>query len=158
MTGYIRAPLSEHLGFDLLFLLSALPLMLSLALSACGAVEAQHQKEEQLKVAEATMNRENIYVSASDIPYPKRVLGKLDYSETFSPDAIETSNVNEKLRKIAIERYGDEVDAIIEVHIDVDDTATQVNVAAQAVRITTPCSFCRHKSSDTDAGQVSTGH
>jgi hypothetical protein len=126
--------------------------------SGCGSIEAQHQKEEAMKVSQTTMDRETILVAGGDLSYPKRVLGKLDYTEPVSPEAIEASSVNERLRKIAIARYGDEVDAITNVHIDVNEAATEVKVAADAVRITSPCSFCRHKSSDVDASQAGAGH
>lgn len=137
---------------------TCLALLLIAAISGCGSLDAQRQKEAQLVAAEKTMNQEQIFVSEGEIPYPNRLLGKLDYSVPFTPDAIEVALVNDKLRQTAIQRYGDEVDAIANVHIEMDETATHVNVAADAVRVIGACTFCRHKGADSASGQASASH
>ncbi len=132
----------------------AVSLLAIFAVAGCGSLDAQRQKEAELNAAEISMNRTQIFVSNSDISYPHRVLGKLEYSEPFSPDAIDTEKINNKLRAMAIERFGDEVDAIQDAHSDINDDGTKVTATGEALRITSPCSFCRHKTPDPPAGQA----
>ena len=132
----------------------AIVLLAGALLSGCASLEAQQKKEAELNAAEISMNRTQIFVSNSDISYPHRVLGKLEYTEPFSPDAIDTEKINNKLRSMAIERFGDEVDAIQDAHSDINDDGTKVTATGEALRITSPCSFCRHKTPD-PPGQAS---
>lgn len=132
----------------------AIGLAVIAAVTGCASFEAQQKKEAELNAAEISMNRTQIFVSNSDISYPHRNLGKLEYTEPFSPDAIDTEKINNKLRAMAIDRFGDEVDAIENAHSDINDDGTKVTASGEALRITSPCSFCRHKTPDPPSGQA----
>ena len=145
----------RNLGLRRWFRLNfAIGLMAVVAVAGCASIDAQQKKEAELNAAEISMNRTQIFVSNSDISYPHRVLGKLEYTEPFTPDAIDTEKINNKLRSMAIERFGDEVDAIQDAHSDINDDGTKVTATGEALRITSPCSFCRHKTPD-PPGQAS---
>jgi len=130
-----------------------LVVVLMLAIPACGIEEAQEQKEAQLKAAEISMDINHIFIAAGDIPEPHDALGKVEYSDPVSADSIEETTQDAKLRQIAMDRWPQDVDGIINVHREVNDAATLVTVTGTAIRIRPgpgvvcgPSSpLCRHK-------------
>ena len=126
---------------------------LMLAVPACGIEEAQQQRQAQIKAAEVSMDINHIFVAVGDTPEPHDVLGKLEYSELVSGESIDEATQDAKIRKMAIERWPDDVDGIINVRREVNDTATLVTVTGTAVKIRPgpgvvcgPSSpLCRHK-------------
>ena len=67
------------------------------------------------------------------------------YSEPFSPDAIDSTHINEKLRDLALAKWGRQVDAIVHITTKVGSDASTLTVSAAAVRIKSDsCSYCRH--------------
>ncbi len=134
--------------------LKMLAVVLTLTISACAAMEEQEQQREtQIKAAEVSMDLNHIFIQAGDTPEVHDVLGKLEYTEPVTADSIEETTQDDKLRKLAMDRYPEDVDGIIDVHRDVDDSGTQVTVSGTAIRIRPgpgvvcgPSSpLCRHK-------------
>ncbi len=131
-----------------------LALLVSLTLGGCAALEAQRRQKEELKAADVVADRLRILVLTGDIAYPHEVLGRLEYTEMFSPEAIETSHINDRIRRMAVARYGSEVDAITHLQSSLNDSATLVTVSADAVRVKIACSFCRHQLKNSKAELV----
>jgi len=97
--------------------------------------------------SELLPERERIKVETGELALPFDQLGELDYTEEYSPRAIDDDYIDEKLRMMAVERWGDAVDAIIEVKTELSADSREVNVSAQAVKVRGDCSFCRHPNS-----------
>jgi hypothetical protein len=113
----------------------ALSLLASVA--GCAAVEAQRKEAAQKQqVFVQRVDIAHIWVTNGDAPAgkPYSVLGDLNYSEPFSPDAIDEDKVRDRLKKMAYEKYPDDIDAIIKEHTDVNDAGTQVTVSAVAIK------------------------
>jgi hypothetical protein len=113
----------------------ALSLVASVA--GCAAVEAQRKEAAQKQqVFVQRVDIAHIWVTNGDAPAgkPYSVLGDLNYSEPFSPDAIDEDKVRDRLKKMAYEKYPDDIDAIIKEHTDVNDAGTQVTVSAVAIK------------------------
>ena len=133
--------------------LKLIVVLLMLALAGCGIEEQQEQREAQLKAAEISMDINHIFIAAGDVPEPHDTLGKLQYSEAVSAESIEESTQDTKLRQMAMERWPEDVDGIINVSREVNDSATLVTVTGTAVKIRPgpgivcgPSSpLCRHK-------------
>jgi len=127
--------------------------MLALGIPACGIEEQQEQKEAQLKAAEISMDVNHVFIAAGDIPEAHETLGKVEYTDPVSADSIEETTQDAKLRKLALDRWPDDVDGIVFVHRDVNDAATLVTVGGTAIKIKPgpgivcgPSSpLCRHK-------------
>jgi hypothetical protein len=116
-------------------LLSLLALVLTA--SACAWMEAPREAEEArqeqfLKTAEIG----RIWVTSGKPKKrkPYNVFGPLNYTEPFSPDAIDTTNIKRKLRDLGYQKWPDNIDAIINERFKVSDDGTQVAVSAQAIQ------------------------
>src|SRR6266403_5055264 len=90
---------------------------LALGVSACGAMEAQRATEVQ-RQQEVThrMDVAHIWVTTEAPPAgkPYSKLGDLSYTEPFTPDAIDEAKITEKLKKMALEKWPDTSDAIVD--------------------------------------------
>ncbi|HEY2663481.1 MAG TPA: hypothetical protein VGI47_04025 [Candidatus Binataceae bacterium] len=105
--------------------------------AGCAAVEAQrHEAEAKQQAFVQRVDIAHIWVTNGDAPAgkPYTVLGDLSYSEPFSPDANDEDKVRDKLKKMAYEKYPDDIDAIIKEHTDVNDSGTEVSVSAVAIK------------------------
>ncbi len=126
---------------------------LMLALPACGIEQAEEQKQAMIKAAEVSLDINHIFIAAGDTSEPHDVLGKLEYTDPVSAESIDEAIQNDKLRKMAIDRWPEDVDGIVNVLREVNDTATLVTVSGTAVKIRPgpgvvcgPSSpLCRHK-------------
>jgi hypothetical protein len=86
-----------------------------------------------------------IYTTDLEVPYQK--LGDLSYTDPVSGETIDTDHINEKLRDMAIARWGQQVDAIIHVTTKIGGGETPtISVTGEAVRMGDPCTSCRHNS------------
>jgi hypothetical protein len=125
---------------------AAILIAAAIFISACASYIQQRQAEQQAekKVAiETDHTRLLVYTSDLDTPYKK--LGELQYTDPLNGETIDTDYINEKLRKMAIARWGQQVDAVIHVSTKVGGTeTTTISVRGEAVRINDPCSGCRH--------------
>jgi len=95
--------------------------------------------------ADVEQDRLRLMVYTSDLAVPYRKLGDLSYTDPLSGETIDTDHINEKLRQMAIARWGQQADAIIHVTTKVGgaDTAT-ISVTGEVVKLKDPCSGCRH--------------
>lgn len=126
------------------------PVLISLAalflVAACQAlVQQQAAKEEAEHKTDVALDHIRLMVYTSDLSQPYEKLGELNYIDPLNGETIDTDHINEKLREMAIARWGQQVDAIIHVTTKVGgtDTAT-IAVSGEAVRIKGNCSGCRH--------------
>jgi hypothetical protein len=120
--------------------LAIAPAMLLVA--ACQSYVQQQEVRHQANVEQDHLR---LIVDTSDLTEPYEKLGQLSYSDPLNGETIDTEHINEKLRQMAIERWGQQVDAIILVTTKVGgaDTST-ISVSGEAVRIKGPCAGCRH--------------
>jgi N-acetylglutamate synthase/N-acetylornithine aminotransferase len=120
--------------------LAMVPAMLLMA--ACQSYVQQQEVQHKVDVEQDHLR---LMVYTSDLTEPYEKLGDLSYSDPLNGETIDTDHINEKLRQMAIERWGQQVDAIILVTTKVGgaDTST-ISVAGEAVRIKGPCAGCRH--------------
>ncbi|MGH7913056.1 MAG: hypothetical protein ACREPW_00200 [Candidatus Binataceae bacterium] len=115
-------------------------------ITACQALVRQQQATVQAEhKVSVEQDRLRLIVSTSDLTEPYEKLGDLSYTDPLNGETIDTDHINEKLRSMAIERWGQQADAIIRVttRIGGTDTAT-ISVTGEAVRMKGPCSGCRH--------------
>ena len=89
-------------------------------------------------------NESQVMVVTGDLDQPYKILGQINYTEPVSGETIDTDHINARLRRMAIDRYQDQVDAIIHV-ASTTDSGGGFEVSGEAVEIKGPCSFCRHK-------------
>ncbi|HEV7989183.1 MAG TPA: hypothetical protein VGP23_11905 [Candidatus Binataceae bacterium] len=120
--------------------MAIVPAMLLVA--ACQSYVQQQEVQHQANVEQDHLR---LIVDTSDLTEPYEKLGQLSYSDPLNGETIDTEHINEKLRQMAIERWGQQVDAIILVTTKVGgaDTST-ISVTGEAVRIKGPCAGCRH--------------
>jgi hypothetical protein len=126
---------------------SVIAAVLIVALGAAGCQVYQQQQaatQKRLHEGNIIIDRDRILMSTGGFKLPYRKLGELTYTEPLSPDAIEGPHINQRLRKIAIAKWGREVDAIIHINSKIGANASTVTVTAEAIQVTGNCSFCRH--------------
>jgi hypothetical protein len=109
-----------------------------------AAIQQQEQKKAQIHYYNTTVDRERILISTGDISNPHEKLGDLSYTEPLSADSIDSTHINTRLRQMAIERWGTQVDALIDVKSAPNADATTITASAVAVRVVGDCDFCRH--------------
>ncbi len=95
-------------------------------------------REEKHRQFVYRMDTAHILVITGDLPKakPYHVLGNLEYSEPFSTDAIDTARIQKRLKDMALARFPDQADAVIEVNTQVEpsgDTAT-VTITGEVVQ------------------------
>ena len=107
------------------------------ALSSCAAVQAEreaHEQQQQKFVQRVDIA--HIYVTPED-PAPNKpftVLGDVNYTEPFSPDAINEAKIKEKLKNMAYAKWPETLDALVKEKTDVSDDGSTVKVSAQAIQ------------------------
>jgi len=110
---------------------------LALNFCACGAIEAQRQAEEAKKQEFVTrVDTAHIWVTTGEPPAgkPYNKLGDLKYSEPFTPDAIDASKMQDRLKAMALQKYPDTVDAVIKEDSEVSADGSTVTVSAEAIQ------------------------
>jgi hypothetical protein len=115
-------------------------------LSACQTlIQKQQAKVEAEHKIEVKLDTLRLMVYTSDLNEPYEKLGELSYTDPLNGDTIDTEHINEKLRQMAIARWGTQVDAIILVTTKVGgaDPPT-ISVTGEAIRMKGACSGCRH--------------
>jgi hypothetical protein len=130
---------AARIAFHAKFLAIVVALLL---MAACQSYVQQQEVQHQANVEQDHLR---LIVDTSDLTEPYEKLGQLSYSDPLNGETIDTEHINEKLRQMAIERWGQQVDAIILVTTKVGgaDTST-ISVTGEAVRIKGPCAGCRH--------------
>ncbi len=116
------------------------------ALAGCAAYQQQqqHLSQAQMQQGNVMLDRERVLMSTGNIDNPYQKLGDLSYTEPLSPDAIDSTRINQRLREMAIARWGRQVDAVIHISSKIGDDARTMTVTGEAVEVTGNCSFCRH--------------
>jgi len=107
------------------------------ALSSCAAVEAQRQEaEKKQQTFVQRVDIAHIFVTPDDPPpnKPYTVLGDVNYTEPFSPDAINEAKIKEKLKNMAYAKWPDTLDALVKEKTDVSDDGSTVKVSAVAIQ------------------------
>lgn len=137
--------------------LAAIALAAALGAAACQAMQTQqHNTPEMIQQGNAMLDRQRILMSTGGLDDPHDKLGDLSYTEPFSPDAIDSTHINEKLRDLAVAKWGRQVDAIIHVTSKVGGNASTLTVSAVAVRVKSDsCSYCRHNNASPTMGPTS---
>ena len=110
---------------------------LALSLCACGAIEAQRQAEEQKKQEFVhRVDTAHVWVTTGEPPAgkPYTKLGDLKYTEPFTPDAIDSAKMQDKLKAMALQKYPDTVDAVIKEDSEVSPDGSTVTVSAEAIQ------------------------
>ncbi len=110
---------------------------LALGISACGAMEAARQQEEQKQaVFVHRVDMAHIWVTTEPPPAgkPYTELGDLSYTEPCSPDAIEESKISDKLKKMAFDKWPDTIDAIVNENQSISADGSQITVTAKAIK------------------------
>jgi len=117
-------------------ILTLLAIGLSLGITACGAMQAARQEQEQKQqVFEHRVDMAHIWVTteapASGKPYKE--LGDLSYTEPFTPDAIDEAKISEKLKAMAFAKWPDSIDAIVDENQTTSTDGSQITVTAKAI-------------------------
>lgn len=128
--------------------LIALMLAVATSVVGCQAYEQRQQaKRAMMHKLAVREDRGRILVSTGPIKEPYEKLGELSYTEPLNGTTIDTHHINAKLRNLAISRWGDSVDAIIDVKTRVAGTsAITISVSGEAVKIKGNGSGWRHSS------------
>lgn len=117
-----------------------------LGIAGCQAYQQQQGvlSQQQIQQGNVILDRQRVLMSTGGIDDPYQKLGELSYTEPLSPDAIDSAHINQRLREMAIARWGRQVDAVIHIGSKVGDDAKTMTVTGVAVEVTGNCSFCRH--------------
>ena len=116
--------------------------LLATTLSGCATLLADRKAQEQKQVeAVHRIDTAHVFVTSGDLPKskPYKVLGDLKYSEPFSTVAIDTAEIESRLKAMALEKYHDDADAVIKANGDVDCSgeAVTVNVTGEVIQFET---------------------
>jgi hypothetical protein len=109
---------------------------LALGVSACGAIEAQRAEQEaKHQEVEHRMDVAHIWVTTEGAPAgkPYNKLGDVSYTEPFSPDAIDEAKITAKLKQMAMEKWPDTIDAIVDENQTVSPDGTSMTVTGKAI-------------------------
>jgi hypothetical protein len=104
-------------------------------ISACSA---QNKPEVDAKDAPPPPADKFVYVSAGDVPSVcYHDLGPLNFDEPYSDAAIDGEGIQmaAKLRQLAMVKYPDSADAVINVRTTENDVGTIVTVSGEAVQL-----------------------
>lgn len=118
-------------------ILTLLAVGLALGISGCAAVEAARSAEvEKQKSFEHRVDTAHIWVTTQAAPAgkPYSTLGELNYTEPFSPDAIDEAQINDKLKKIALQKWPDMIDAIVDENQTVSADGSRITVTGKAIQ------------------------
>ena len=109
----------------------------ALSLCGCAAVEAERQAQEQKQQQFVQrLDTAHVFVTTGPAPTDKKysTLGDLKYTEPFTPDAIDSAKMESRLKKMALDKYPDAVDEIVNEKSDVSPDGSTVTVSAEAIQ------------------------
>ena len=118
-------------------ILTLLAIGLALASSGCAAVDAARSERVEKQMAfEHRVDTAHVWVTTGAPPAgkPYSTLGELSYTEPFSPDAIDEAKISDKLKKIALEKWPDMIDAIVNENQTVSADGSQITVTGKAIQ------------------------
>ena len=117
-------------------ILTLLAIGLSLGISACGAMQAARQEQEQKQqtfVHRVDMAHIWVTTEAPGSGKPYKELGDLTYTEPFTPDAIDEAKISDKLKAMAFAKWPDTIDAIVDENQTTSSDGSQITVTAKAI-------------------------
>jgi hypothetical protein len=97
--------------------------LVTMTVCGCAMMTADRKaQEEKRQQVVHRMDTAHIFVTTGDIPKskPYKVLGDLKYSAPFSTVAIDTDQIEARLKAMALEKYPDDADAVIKANSEVD--------------------------------------
>ena len=109
---------------------------LALSVSACSAMEASRASEVQRQQEVVhRMDVAHVWVTTEGPPAgkPYQKLGDLSYTEPFSPDAIDEAKITAKLKSMAMEKWPDTIDAIVDENQTVSPDGATITVTGKAI-------------------------
>jgi hypothetical protein len=118
-------------------ILTLLAIGLALGSSGCAAVGAARSAQVEKQIAfEHRVDTAHVWVTTGAPPAgkPYSTLGELSYTEPFSPDAIDEAKISDKLKKIALEKWPDMIDAIVNENQTVSADGSQITVTGKAIQ------------------------
>ena len=110
---------------------------LCVGLSACAAVEAQRAATEAKRQEFVTrVDTAHVWVTPEPPPpgKPFDKLGDLSYTEAFSPDAIEEAKISAKLKQMAMAKWPDTIDAVVNVNQNISNDGSSITVTAEGIQ------------------------
>jgi hypothetical protein len=118
-------------------ILTLLVIGLVLESSGCAAVDAARSERVEKQMAfEHRVDTAHVWVTTGAPPAgkPYSTLGELSYTEPFSPEAIDEAKIGDKLKKIALEKWPDMIDAIVNENQTVSTDGSQITVTGKAIQ------------------------
>ena len=118
-------------------ILTLLAIGLALGTSSCAAVDAARSERVEKQMAfEHRVDTAHVWVTTGAPPAgkPYSTLGELSYTEPFSPEAIDEAKISDKLKKIALEKWPDMIDAIVNENQTVSADGSQITVTGKAIQ------------------------
>jgi hypothetical protein len=94
-----------------------------MTIGGCAMMTADRKAQEESHAQFVhRMDVAHIFVTSGDLPKtkPYKVLGDLKYSMPFSTVAIDTDQIEARLKAMALEKYPDDADAVIKSNSEVD--------------------------------------
>jgi hypothetical protein len=113
---------------------------MALLLSACATAKPP-KATPATTTQSASRPAEHIYVTGDRLDTAcYQEVGEVSYAEPFAEAATDPENLGiaDKLRKAAVEKYPNRVDAIINVHTEDHDIGSEVLVSGEAVQLEPP--------------------
>lgn len=124
-------------------LLAAVLCVISFA--ACQSfIQSQERQQRIQRHINIVVDRERVFVTTGDLNLKYKKLGDLSFTEPLNANTIDPSYINKKLRRMAILKWGDQVDAIIHLSSKTDANDTTITASGEAVSVIGDCAFCRH--------------
>ncbi len=111
-------------------------LVATVAMAGCAVAAARQAEEQRQQQFVQRVDMAHIFVTTGTPPAgkPYTVLGELNYSEPFSPDAIDEEKIKDRLKKMAYEKWPDTIDAVVDENQQVSADGSQVTVTAKAIQ------------------------
>lgn len=113
--------------------------------TACESIIQSQEKQEKIqKHINIVVDRERVFVTTGDLNLKYKKLGDLSLTEPMNANTIDPAYFNDKLRRMAILKWGDQVDAILHVTSKPSVNDTAITASGEAVSVIGDCAFCRH--------------
>ncbi len=118
------------------FIASLSVLSLAVVFCGCAAIQAQRQAEaakQQQFVKRVDLAHVWVTAETPGQAKPYTVLGNVKYAVPFSPDAIDSHQENDQLKKMAYAKWPNKLDALVNEKETISDDGSKVSVSAEAI-------------------------
>jgi len=97
---------------------------------------ARQEQAQKQQVFEQRVDKAHIWVTteAPGAGKPYTELGELKYTEPFTPDAIDEAKISDKLKAMALAKWPDTIDAIVNEDQTTSADGSQITVTAKAIK------------------------